>query len=133
MSEEAGRVRVDKWLWAARFFKTRSMAADAVDGGKVHVNGERVKPAKMVKPGDQLAVRIGPYVWNVTVLGLSDRRGPAVEAQKLYVEGEASRLAREAVVAQVRAARPTNPLHKGRPTKKARREIDRFVPPEGDE
>ena len=133
MSEEAGRVRVDKWLWAARFFKTRSMAADAVDGGKVHVNGERVKPAKMVKPGDQLAVRIGPYVWNVTVLGLSDRRGPAVEAQKLYAEGEASRLAREAVVAQVRAARPTNPLHKGRPTKKARREIDRFVPPEGDE
>lgn len=126
MSEAPDRLRVDKWLWAARFFKTRSLAADAVEGGKVHVNGERVKPAKTLRVGDALAIRIGPYAWNVAVLGLSDRRGPAPEAQKLYSEGEESRLAREAVAAQVRAARPTNPLHKGRPTKKARREIDRL-------
>jgi ribosome-associated heat shock protein Hsp15 len=128
LSEAPDRLRVDKWLWAARFFKTRSLAADAVDGGKVHVNGERVKPAKTLKAGDALAIRIGPYAWNVVVLGLSDRRGPAPEAQKLYSEGEESRLARETVAAQVRAARPTNPLHKGRPTKKARRDIDRLTP-----
>lgn len=130
MSEPPERVRIDKWLWAARFFKTRSMAADAVDGGKVQVNGERVKPAKVIKVGDALVVRVGPYAWNVTVRGLSDRRGPAPEAQKLYLEGEESRLAREAVAAQVRAARPVNPLHKGRPTKKARRELDRLAPPD---
>lgn len=128
MSEPPERLRIDKWLWAARFFKTRSIAADAVDGGKVQVNGERVKPAKVLKVGDELAVRVGPYAWNVTVRGLSDRRGPAPEAQKLYSESEESRLAREAVAAQVRAARPVNPLHKGRPTKKARREIDRLAP-----
>ncbi len=126
MSEAPEKLRVDKWLWAARFFKTRSLAADAVEGGKVQVNGERVKPAKTLKVGDTLAIRIGPYAWTVAVLGLSDHRGPAPEAQKLYSEGEESRLAREAVAAQVRAARPTNPLHKGRPTKKARREIDRL-------
>jgi ribosome-associated heat shock protein Hsp15 len=128
LSEAPDRLRVDKWLWAARFFKTRSLAADAVDGGKVHVNGERVKPAKTLKVGDALAIRIGPYAWNVSVMGLSDRRGPAPEAQKLYSEGDESRATREAVAAQVRAARPTNPLHKGRPTKKARRDIDRFQP-----
>lgn len=126
MSEAPEKLRVDKWLWAARFFKTRSLAADAVEGGKVQVNSERVKPAKTLKVGDTLAIRIGPYAWTVAVLGLSDRRGPAPEAQNLYSEGEESRLAREAVAAQVRAARPTNPLHKGRPTKKARREIDRL-------
>ncbi|MBX9632256.1 MAG: RNA-binding S4 domain-containing protein [Burkholderiales bacterium] len=128
MSEPPERLRIDKWLWAARFFKTRSIAADAVEGGKVQINGERVKPAKVVKVGDAIGIRSGPYAWNVTVLGLSDRRGPAPEAQKLYSEGEESRLAREAMVAQVKAARPVNPLHKGRPTKKARREIDRLLP-----
>jgi ribosome-associated heat shock protein Hsp15 len=128
LSEPPERLRIDKWLWAARFFKTRSIAADAVEGGKVQINGERVKPAKVVKVGDAIAIRSGPYAWNVTVLGLSDRRGPAPEAQKLYSESEESRLAREAMVAQVKAARPVNPLHKGRPTKKARREIDRLLP-----
>jgi ribosome-associated heat shock protein Hsp15 len=132
LSAPPDRLRVDKWLWAARFFKTRSLAADAVDGGKVQVNGERAKPAKALKPGDALVIRIGPYAWTVTVLALSDRRGPAPEAQKLYAEGEESRLARETVAAQVRAARPANPLQKGRPTKKARRDIDRVLPPDGD-
>jgi ribosome-associated heat shock protein Hsp15 len=126
----APRLRVDRWLWCARLYRSRALAARAVAGGKVHVNGERVKPAKTLKAGDRLAIRIGPYTWNVSVMGLSDRRGPAPEAQKLYAEGEESRLAREVVVAQVRAARPDNPLHKGRPTKKARRDIDRLQPPE---
>ena len=126
MSDEASRLRIDKWLWAARFFKTRSLAADAVDGGKVQINGERVKPAKAVKVGDRLDIRIGAFPWRVEVLGLSDRRGPASEAQKLYLESESSRVAREVLAAQLRANRPTNPLQKGRPTKKDRRELDRF-------
>ncbi|MFO1318199.1 MAG: RNA-binding S4 domain-containing protein [Burkholderiales bacterium] len=126
MSDEASRLRIDKWLWAARFFKTRSLAADAVDGGKVQINGERVKPAKAVKVGDRLDIRIGAFPWRVEVLGLSDRRGPASEAQKLYLESESSRAAREVLAAQLRANRPTNPLQKGRPTKKDRRELDRF-------
>lgn len=130
MVDDSSRLRIDKWLWAARFFKTRSLASDAVDGGKVHVNGERVKPAKAVKVADHLEIRIGAYTWQVQVLGLSDRRGPAPEAQKLYTESESSRAAREALAAQIRAGRPVNPLQKGRPTKKARRELDRF---QGDE
>jgi ribosome-associated heat shock protein Hsp15 len=75
------RVRIDKWLWAARFYKTRSLAADAVEGGKVQVNGERVKPAKGLKPGDALCVRNGPYAWEITVVALSERRGSAAEAR----------------------------------------------------
>ena len=126
MSDDGERIRIDKWLWAARFFKTRSLATDAVDGGKVLVADERVKPSRAVKPGDLLSIRIGPYTWHVTVLGLSDRRGPAPEAQKLYRESDESRVAREALADQIRASRPVNPLHKGRPTKKVRREMDRF-------
>ncbi|HYJ19464.1 MAG TPA: RNA-binding S4 domain-containing protein, partial [Burkholderiales bacterium] len=83
---EVTRVRVDKWLWAARFYKTRGLSAEAVDGGKVQVNGERVKPAKTLKTGDVLVIRNGPYVWEITVLAMSDRRGPAPEAAKLYQE-----------------------------------------------
>lgn len=126
MSEEGERIRIDKWLWAARFFKTRSLATDAVDGGKVLVADERVKPSRAVKPGDLLSIRIGPYTWHVTVLALADRRGPAPEARRLYGESEESRAARDALAERIRASRPVNPLHKGRPTKKARREMDRF-------
>lgn len=120
------KLRIDKWLWAARFFKTRSLASDAVDGGKVQVNGDRVKPAKALNVGDALSIRIGHYTWQIKVLGLSDRRGPAPEAQKLYYESEESRAARETLAAQIRASRPINPLQKGRPTKKLRRELDRM-------
>ncbi|MBI1396332.1 MAG: RNA-binding protein [Betaproteobacteria bacterium] len=123
---DEARVRIDKWLWAARFFKTRSLASTAVEGGKVQVGGERVKPARALKVGDQLSVRIGPYQWSITVCALSDRRGPAPEARKLYVESEESRVARETLAARIRAERPANPLHRGRPTKKARRELDRL-------
>lgn len=126
MSEAPDRLRIDKWLWAARFFKTRSLASDAVDGGKVQVNGERVKPAKAVKAGDRLSIRIGAFTWLVEVLALSDRRGPPPTAQLLYSESEDSRVARMRVADELRASRPTNPLHKGRPTKKDRREMDRF-------
>src|SRR4029450_12106923 len=96
MSED--RLRIDKWLWAARFFKTRSLAAQAVDGGRVQVNGARVKPAKDVKPGDEVTVHIGELEWVVEVRALAARRGPADEARKLYAEREESRLRRQAAI-----------------------------------
>jgi ribosome-associated heat shock protein Hsp15 len=99
----APSVRLDKWLWAARFFKTRSIAADAAGGGKVQLNGERAKPAKPVKVGDQLVVRSGDYEWTINVVALSERRGPATVAQGLYEEIEQSRLAREEKAAQLKA------------------------------
>ena len=119
-------MRLDKWLWAARFFKTRTLATHAVDGGKVKVNGDNPKPAKEIRPGDQLEIRIGQVSFNVAVHGLSDRRGPAPEAQLLYVESEESRLTRAMVKEQMRANATANPF-KGRPTKKARRHIIRFT------
>jgi ribosome-associated heat shock protein Hsp15 len=88
---EPGRVRVDVWLVAARFFKTRGLAAEAIDAGRVSVNGDRAKPSRVVKPGDTLAVRRPPYEHVVKVLGVADRRGPAAEAQKLYEETPESR------------------------------------------
>lgn len=133
MSEAAARVRIDKWLWAARFFKTRSLAADAVEGGKVLVAGERVKPARGLKAGDHVEVRIGPYRWAITVLGLAERRGPAEQARQLYTEAEDSRTARERLAAEVRAARAASPLQRGRPTKKLRRQMEALGAPSEDE
>ena len=127
MSESDIRVRIDKWLWAARFYKTRSLAADAVEGGKVQVNRERVKPAKVLKPGDALSIRNGAYTWEITVLALSERRGPAAEAAKLYSEPDESRKAREEKIALMKIERQSNPFPGGRPTKKARRQIIRFI------
>jgi ribosome-associated heat shock protein Hsp15 len=118
-------LRVDKWLWAARFFKTRGLAAEAIAAGRVSVNGERAKPAKAVKPGDALAIRRPPYEHLVTVLGVSERRGPAAEAQKLYEETAESRARREAVAVELKAMPP--PVFKGRPSKKDRRTLDRFI------
>lgn len=119
------KLRVDKWLWAARFFKTRAIAVDAIECGKVLVNEMRVKPAKTIAPGDILSIRLGPYLFEVEVLGLSDKRGPAPQAQKLYRETEAGRIKREALAAQIKA-QPKPSEMKGRPTKRDRREIDRF-------
>ena len=129
MDDESGhRVRIDKWLWAARFYKTRALAAAAVEGGKAQVNGERVKPAKLLRAGDALIVRNGPFEWDITVLALSERRGPAAEAAKLYRESEESRKAREEKAALIKAERQSNPVFvKGRPTKKQRRQIIRFT------
>jgi ribosome-associated heat shock protein Hsp15 len=119
------KFRIDKWLCAARFFKTRSLAADAVECGKVYVNEVRVKPAKEVTVGDMLTINIGQKQFLVEVQALSNRRGPASEAQKLYCETDASRQRREAIAAQLRA-QPQPFLFKGRPTKRDRREIERF-------
>ncbi len=128
MNDETSRLRIDKWLWAARFYKTRALAVDAVEGGKVQVNGARVKPARPLKAGDALVVRNGAYTWEVEVVGLSDRRGPAPEAAKLYRESDASRRAREDTAAQIKAERQSAPVYaKGRPTKRARRQIIKFV------
>ncbi|MDQ6736604.1 MAG: RNA-binding S4 domain-containing protein, partial [Gemmatimonadota bacterium] len=97
MATESGMEppRLDKWLWAARFFKTRALAAEAIDGGKVHLNGERVKRSKAVKAGDQVSVRLGVYEHRVKVMLLSDRRGPATVAATLYEELPESRAARD--------------------------------------
>ncbi|HUQ77106.1 MAG TPA: RNA-binding S4 domain-containing protein [Burkholderiales bacterium] len=117
-------MRLDKWLWAARFFKTRSLAQQAVAGGRVQLNGERTKPAHEVKIGNMVDVRVGEWRWEIQVKALSDRRGPAEEARKLYEETEASRAERERRGDLRRwGAEPAATL-KGRPTKRDRRRID---------
>src|SRR2546428_9454934 len=107
---EPTAVRLDRWLWAARFFKTRALAAAAVAGGKAHVNGTRAKPAKQLQVGDSLRVRVGPYEWLVTVRALSERRGPPRDAQPLYDETADARAARERLAA-VHKITPGPTLH----------------------
>ena len=124
---EQEKLRIDKWLWAARFFKTRALAADAVEGGKVRINELRVKPAKSVNIGDQLTIRQGHFEYKVTVLGLSGRRGPASVAVQLYRESGESRAAREALAMQLKAEAIGFDEHKGRPTKRDRRHIIKFT------
>ena len=119
-------VRLDKWLWAARFFKTRSLATEAVEGGKVRVNGDPAKPAKAVRPGDEIRVRIGPYEHIVAVRGTAERRGPAEAAARLFEETDASREARERLHWQLTSAAPALEPEKGRPTKRDRRTLERF-------
>jgi ribosome-associated heat shock protein Hsp15 len=127
-SNESDRVRLDKWLWAARFFKTRSLATEAVDGGKVDVNGDRAKPAKAVKAGDEIRLRSGPYEHTLIVHALAERRGSAAVAQALYEETEASKVAREKLSAQLKLAPAAFVFEeKGRPTKKDRRDLSRFI------
>lgn len=122
------RVRFDKWLWAARFYKTRSLAAQAIDAGQARVNGDRVKPAHAPRPGDLVAVRKGGgLVWTVEVLALSDRRGGAPEAALLYRETEASAAARAEALLQRQAAHAANPQFPGRPTKRQRRKLEDFL------
>jgi len=119
-------MRLDKWLWAARFFKTRGLAQAAVEGGRVKLDGERVKPAKELRCGDRLQISIGDIAWEVAVAALSERRGPASFARTLYEESATSRAAREAKLEarrlQVEPARGM----KGRPTKRDRRALDRL-------
>jgi ribosome-associated heat shock protein Hsp15 len=119
-------VRVDRWLWAARLFKTRSLAVEAVRGGRVHLNGESVKPGKEVRPGDRLEVTRGPVRLGLVVLATSARRGPASEAALLYEETPESRAARERHAAQSRLLRPPGAQQGGpRPTKRDRRRLER--------
>jgi ribosome-associated heat shock protein Hsp15 len=126
IDHEDGRVRLDKWLWAARFFKTRALAAEAVEGGKVQVNGDRPKRARPLQVGDEIRVRLGPYEHTITVRALSARRGPASEAAGLYEETAASRTAREALAIQLKSLHAVFGPDKGRPSKKDRREIERL-------
>jgi len=125
MSTEEERIRLDKWLWAARFFKTRSIAARAVDGGKVLVNGARVKPARALKVGDELGVRTPSAEFTVIVEQLSVRRGSATTAAQLFAETEQSRRRREEVK-QTRVDSHSDTHTRGRPTKRVRRMIHRL-------
>ena len=120
-------VRIDKWLWAARFFKTRTLAQDAVAGGRIRMNGDRVKPAKDVKPGDAVEIRIGEHDWSVQVTALADKRGSADLARTLYAETPDS-IARRAALAADRKAMFSGEwaVRTGRPTKRDRRETDRL-------
>lgn len=119
-------IRIDKWLWAARFYKTRSLATDAVSGGKARLNGAPTKPARDVKPGDRLDIFNGETRWQVVVLGLSDKRGPASEARQLYEETPDSIAAREAEQMRRKFTNePAAEIH-GRPTKRDRRQLGRL-------
>ena len=119
-------MRVDKWLWAARFFKTRSAAQQAIDGGRIKLNGERTKPAKTLSVGDQLVVHIGMCEWVVTVCELSDRRGPATVARALYEESEESIAKRSELVERRKAFGHPGSDREGRPTKRERRQLERW-------
>jgi ribosome-associated heat shock protein Hsp15 len=128
VSEDLESVRIDKWLWAARFFKTRSAATEAVDGGRVHVNGERVKPSKEVRLADVIEVRIAEIRQTVVVKAVADKRGPARVAATLYEETADSVEARERFAAERRLSRTPGADLGPRPTKQARRRIDALRP-----
>ena len=118
--------RLDKWLWAARFFKTRALAAGAIEGGKIEVNEERGKRSRRLAVGDLLRIRLGPYEHVVVVKALSNRRGPASVAAQLYEETAESRKAREVLALQIKAADTSFLFEKGKPSKKERRDLLRF-------
>lgn len=120
-------IRLDKWLWAARFFKTRKLAADAVSGGKVHVNSQRSKPGKEIKPGTKLFISKESYTWDITVLDINNQRRPAKEAVLLYQETPESITNRQTQLAQRREERTLfDPNRERKPNKKQRRQIHRF-------
>ena len=119
-------VRLDKWLWAARFFKTRTLAAESIDTGRVEVNGERAKRSRAVTVGDTIKVRKPPFEQVIEVLGESEQRGPATVAATLYSETAESRAAREKLAAQMKALGPPVFRDKGKPGKKERRAIDKW-------
>jgi ribosome-associated heat shock protein Hsp15 len=123
---EVNGVRIDKWLWAARFFKSRGTATEAVLGGRVHVNGERVKPSKEVRAGDVVEVTKRDLRWTVSVKAVAEKRGPASDAATLYEETPESRAAREQRELERRLSRPLGAELGARPTKQARRRIDAF-------
>lgn len=119
-------VRADKWLWAARFFKTRSAAQQAIDGGRIKLDGERIKPAKTLDIGDRLSIHIGMYEWLVTVRALSDRRGPATVARELYEECAQSAARRAELIERRKAFGHPGADREGRPTKRDRRQLERW-------
>ena len=120
-------MRLDKWLWSARFYKTRALACEAVEGGKVHLNGQRTKPGKDVRIGSRLSISKGGLEWHIEVQVLPKQRRPASEASTFYTEEDESRRRRESTLDELRAARAATPLQTtGKPTKKDRRLIHRF-------
>lgn len=121
------KLRIDKWLWAARFYRTRSLAAAAVESGQVRVDGERVKPARAVHAGERVLIRKAGLQWDVEVTAVGERRGSASDAAGLYRESEASRAAREAEVVRRRAAAAAHTTLDGRPTKRDRRKLSDFL------
>jgi|SRR5690625_2110740 len=127
MTTELSRLRLDKWLWAARFYKTRSLAAREIGTGRVLVNDQPAKPAREIAPGDMVSVRKGDTKFHVQVLGLSSVRGPAPVARQLYQETPESIAAREAAAEMRRLApEPAHTIREGRPTKRDRRQMERF-------
>jgi ribosome-associated heat shock protein Hsp15 len=127
MHTETAKARLDKWLWAARFFKTRTLAVEAIAGGKVHLNGHRVKPGHGIAIGDQLRIRKGPYEFIVQVKELSTRRGPAPVAAMLFEETPESRATRDQLAELHRLSALAAPHAERRPNKKQRRQITRFI------
>lgn len=125
--ETASEVRIDKWLWAARFFKTRSLAADAVTGGKVALNDARPKPSRVIRAGDHLNIRRGTYEWSIVVKGTSNYRGAATDAQALYEETEESKSKRQAATVPRKLERSPDFDSPRRPSKKDRRAISKFT------
>ncbi len=124
--------RLDKWLWAARFFKTRSLAVEAINGGKVQVDSQRAKPGRSIRPGARLIIHKGELEWVVEVKGVAKQRRPASEAALLYEEDEASELKRQELLRERREAGTQAPTHQGRPTKRDRRRIGVFTDRLGD-
>ncbi len=129
MNDREPRLRLDKWLWSARFFKTRSLAATAIDGGKVRLNAQQVKPAKEVKRGDRIDISSGELLWTVLVEGINELRRPASEARLLYTETPESLAKRQHVFELNKLAPAPGSDLRGRPTKKAGRQIRRFSDP----
>jgi ribosome-associated heat shock protein Hsp15 len=122
-------MRLDKWLWAARFFKTRSLAQQAIEAGRVKLNEQRIKPAHLLKTSDLLSIRVGELEWHIEVRGLSDKRGPAEQARKLYEETAQSRAERERRMDLRRWGAEPAAAIKGRPTKRDRRRLEDLTNP----
>jgi ribosome-associated heat shock protein Hsp15 len=121
------QVRIDKWLWAARFYKTRTLAANAVTNGRIKLNGARIKPSKQIKLNDKLIIQLAPFSWDIQVTSLADRRVSAVLAKTLYEESTESQSARAELTELLKLEKKQNiPVQKGRPTKRDRKQIIRF-------
>ena len=127
MAEEHAEIRLDKWLWAARFFKTRILASEAIKGGKIELNGHKPKAARAVHIHDELRIQRGPFAYYVTVVGVSGQRGPATEAARLFLESAESVIRREALALELRDQTLIQPWFPGRPSKRDRRRIIRFT------
>lgn len=126
MSDPADSMRIDKWLWVSRFFKTRALATTAINGGKVHMNGTRIKPSRQLRVGDVLSIHKGPYRFEITVAGLSKQRRPAEEARSLYTESAASADKRHALYRQRKLEGHSARQRQRKPDKRTRRLIRKF-------